>query len=106
MKEIFSEWLEVIKQKYHWVNIEPILEVIEVSSDWWSDNIRKLQNIVWMLRSVWVIVVAYWIWSDGRKVEEWYKNDFNPKEWWQYCNHLLLYPQVKAQMWSTILDKI
>jgi len=71
MKEIFSEWLEVIKQKYHWVNIEPILEVIEVSSDWWSDNIRKLQNIVWMLRSVWVIVVAYWIWSDGRKVEEW-----------------------------------
>lgn len=106
MKEIFSEWLDVIKQKYNWENIEPILEVIEVSSDWWSNDIWRLQNIVWMLRSLWVIVVAYWIWSDWKKVEEWYKNDFNPKEWWYYCNNLLLYPQAKAQMWSTILDKI
>lgn len=106
MKDIYSEWLEVITNKYPWEKLEPILEVIEVSSDGGSNRPERLQNIVLALRSLWIIVVAYGIWSDGRAVEQLYANSLNPKEWWHYCNNLLHYPEAKTKTWSTILDNV
>lgn len=102
--EIFDWWLQTLKSKDE--KIEPILEIIEISSDWWSNDKNRLQRIVSQLRWLWIIVIAYWLWDDWQIVENVYANNFNPAEWWYFCKNLLDYPWKKAKAWHWILDKI
>lgn len=102
--EIYEEWLWAIKEGSP--DIEPILEVIEVSSDGWSNHPSRLQEVVSRLRQLWIIVIAYGLWYDGTTVEAVYQNPFNPKEWWTACINLLEYPRKKASTWNSILDQV
>lgn len=102
--EILDWWLQAIKEKD--AEIEPILEIIEISSDWWSNDSNRLKNVVSQLRWLWVIVIAYWLWEDWKAVETVYSNNYNPIEWWYFCKNLLDYPRKKAKAWHNILDKI
>lgn len=99
------EWLEELQGEYP-VTIEPILEVIEISSDGGSNNPVRLQRIVKKLRDLGVIVICYGLGSDGKAAVRNYRNDYNPMEGGLLCTNLLDYPQKKARAWQNILDKV
>jgi hypothetical protein len=104
LAEIYEEWIQVMKERNK--NIEPILEVVEISSDGWSNSPTRTHAIVEKLRSLWVIVVAYGLGPDGWAVESVYINPYNPKEGGVFCQNLLDYPRKKSSTWHNILDSI
>lgn len=48
--DIFEEWLEILRERDR--EMEPILEIIEVSSDGGSDDEERLKEVLRKLRSL------------------------------------------------------
>lgn len=103
-KLVFETFMDTIRA--HFPDIEPIIEVIEVTSDGGSNSPARVQEIIQKLRSIGAIVVAYGLGSDGKAVEITYANPYNPLEGGFHCVNLLDYPRRKLSAWSRILDKV
>ncbi len=102
---IYKDWLQVLKRKQG-KNIEPILEIIEVSSDGGSNDPARLQNIVRSLRDLGIIVLCYGLGNDADAAVRNYYNDYNPSEGGMLCHNLLDYPEKKARAWQNMLDRV
>ncbi len=103
--ELFNDWKEFILEKYV-QDIEPILEVVEVSSDGGTKDINKLTPALAKLRRLGIIVIAYGLGNDGGEVKNAYFNPYDPTEAGYHCRNLLDYPRKKAAAWHHILDKV
>ena len=103
-EEGFRTFLDQIKAQYP--DIEPMIEVIEVTSDGGSNSSPQVQEAIRKLRALGVIVVAYGLGSDGGAVETTYANTYNPLEGGYHCVNLLDYPTKKMMAWERILDKV
>ncbi len=103
--EIMEDWHDIILDKYGH-NVEPILEVVEITSDGDSNDETKLKKAISALRKLGVIVTAYGLGNDGKKVTNVYANSFNPMEGGHYCQNLIDYPRNKAKAWHNILDRV
>ena len=105
LADVYEEWQQAILEE-NGNDIEPILEIIEVSSDGGSNDQQRLKRVLQKLRGLGVAVMAYGLGSDGRIVEQVYQNEYNPSEGGHFCSNLLTYPKKKAEAWHNILDKI
>jgi len=101
----FQKALDDLTTKYG-EDIEPIVEVVEVSTDGGSNSAARVQTVIKKLRGIGVIVIAYGLGNDGRAVEGTYANPYNPMEGGIFCQNLLDYPRKKMDAWARILDKV
>lgn len=101
----YQRFLDELKRKAG-KPIEPILEVIEISSDGGSDDPKRLKAIVQSLRDLGVIVICYGLGKDGGAAIDNYGNPYNPSEGGVLCVNVADYPKKKAGAWRNILDKV
>ncbi|MFC1615895.1 transglutaminase family protein [Patescibacteria group bacterium] len=103
--EEYQEFLEQMDQRFEG-EIEPIVEVIEVSTDGASNDYWRVQIIIDKLRKLGVVVIAYGLGREGQAAINTYYNPYNPSEGGMSCVNILDYPRRKMEAWSSILDKI
>jgi hypothetical protein len=103
--EQIEAYLEELEGRFDRNDIEPIIEVIEVSTDGGSNDARRVQLVIKKLRELGVIVIGYGLGREGAPAINTYANPYNPLEGGVHCQNILDYPIQKERAWRRVLDK-